>query len=67
MAGRSFLNVKTPTIANASNLRLTHQRISIPNTHFGFVHDENGTKKVAKAEQAYIDKVVKSWNKHLGK
>lgn len=34
----------------------------LPHTHFGYIHDEHGTKVPTAKETAIIDKVLKAWH-----
>lgn len=35
---------------------------TLPHTHFGYIHAENGTDKLSKAERRVIDRVKKTWD-----
>ena len=39
----------------------------VPHTHYGYIHDENGTKKPTSKEKNIIDNVYKIWENKLSK
>lgn len=38
-----------------------------PHTHYGYFHDENGTKKLTPNQKKIVDRIVKTWYNKLGK
>ena len=60
-------NKRYKQIDLAGNKHMIDGEKTLPHTHFGYFHDEHGTKKVTAKEQVLIDRVKRIWYAKNGK
>lgn len=53
---------RTAQIDVSGRPHLLNGNETLPHTHLGYVHDENGTRAPTQEEQALIDKITQLWH-----